>query len=138
MYIRQGGRSIVLVARIDPDVSIQSQRGRVYNIGLHSLAAQSLPSDPISTTTVTFDGVVAGSEIRVYDPDLNELAGVESCTANHVLTWPVYAAGSPNNNVQIKIINPPYKIKDFPYTSKVGTQSIPVQMEPDPWFNNPA
>ena len=96
-----------------------------------------LPTDAIGTTTVTFDGVVAGSEIRVYDPDLNELAGVESCTANHVLTWPVYAAGSPNNNVQIKIINTAYRIKDFPYTSKVGNQSIPVQMEPDKWFSNP-
>lgn len=96
-----------------------------------------LPTDPVGATTVTFDGVVAGSEIRVYDPDLNELAGVESCTANHVLTWSVYAAGSPNNRVQIKIINTAYRIKDFPYTSKVGNQSIPVQMEPDKWFSNP-
>lgn len=95
------------------------------------------PTDPIGTATVTFDGVVAGSEIRVYDPDLNELAGVETCSTNHALTWPVYAAGSPNNNVQIKIINTAYKIKDFPYTSKVGAQAIPVQMEPDKWFNNP-
>jgi hypothetical protein len=97
-----------------------------------------LPTDAIGTTTVTFDGVVAGSEIRVYDPDLNELAGIETCVANQALTWPVYAAGSPNNNVQIKIINTAYKIKDFLYTSKVGNQFIPVQMEPDPWFNNPA
>lgn len=101
-------------------------------------AANPLPADmPIGTTTVTFDGVVSGSEIRVYDPDLNELAGVESCSVNHVLAWPVYAAGSPNNNVQIKIINTAYRIKDFPYTSKVGNQSIPVQMEPDKWFSNP-
>lgn len=114
-----------------------STRGPIYNAGLVSISRGVLPSDPIGTTTVTFDGVVAGSEIRVYDPDLNELAGVESCTANHVLTWPVYAAGSPNNNVQIKIINTAYRIKDFPYTSKVGNQSIPVQMEPDKWFSNP-
>lgn len=101
-------------------------------------AVNPLPPDmSIGTTTVTLDGVIAGSEIRVYDPDLNELAGVETCSASHVLTWPVYADGSPNNNVQIKIINTAYRIKDFPYTSKVGNQSIPVQMEPDKWFSNP-
>lgn len=118
-------------------VSLPDIRGRSSVNHLVAFSRQSLPTDPIGTTTVTFDGVVAGSEIRVYDPDLNELAGVESCTANHVLTWPVYAAGSPNNNVQIKIINTAYRIKDFPYTSKVGSQSIPVQMEPDKWFSNP-
>lgn len=118
-------------------VAIPATRGRHRPQNCDVYVRQSLPDDPIGTTTVTFDGVVAGSEIRVYDPDLNELAGVESCSANHVLTWPVYAAGSPNNNVQIKIINTAYRIKDFPYTSKVGNQSIPVQMEPDKWFSNP-
>lgn len=117
---------------------IPDTRGRWLSSRGAISSRQSLPTDPVGITTVTFDGVVAGSEIRVYDPDLNELAGVESCTANHVLTWPVYAAGSSNNNVQIKIINTAYRIKDFPYTSKVGNQSIPVQMEPDKWFSNPA
>lgn len=123
-----------------PNPSIQFfpvSRGNTVHLGIVALGVARFSTDPIGTTTVTFDGVVAGSEIRVYDPDLNELAGVESCTANHVLTWPVYAAVSQNNNVQIKIINTAYRIKDFPYTSKVGNQSIPVQMEPDKWFSNP-
>lgn len=96
------------------------------------------PTDPIGFATVTFSGVVAGSEIRVYDPDLNELAGIESCVADQVLSWSVYAPGSPYNTVQVKVVALGYKIKDFPYTSQVGNQSIPVQMEIDPWYRNPA
>lgn len=99
---------------------------------------QSLPTDPIGTCTRTFDGVPAGSEIRVYDPSRNELAGVETCAANHTLAWPVYAAGSPNNTVRIVIINFAYKIKEFAYTSSVGSSSIPIQAELDKWASNPA
>lgn len=98
---------------------------------------QRLAADPIGSAVVTFSGVVAGSEIRVYDPSLNELAGIESCAADQVLTWSAYSPGSPGNDVQIKIINTAYKIKDFPFTSTVGNVTIPVQMEVDPWFSNP-
>jgi len=44
-----------------------------------------------ASTTVTFTGVYAGSEIRVYNAAGTELAGVESCDANHALTWNVDA-----------------------------------------------
>lgn len=103
-----------------------SPAGQQYGI-------QRLPTDPVGTTSVTFEGVPAGNEIRVYDQDLNELAGVETCTANQILTWAVYVPGSPKNNVQIKIFGIDYKIKDFPYTSRVGDQTVPVQMDTDPW-----
>lgn len=96
-----------------------------------------LPSDPIGTTTVTFSGVQAGTEIRVYLPNGTEVAGVESCDADHVLSWPVYAAGSANNTVRIVIVHSDYKIKEFTYTAQIGNQSIPVQQEPDKWYSNP-
>lgn len=105
---------------------------------LVTASKQSLPTDPIGATTVTFSGVPAGSEIRVYDPDRNELAGIESCAADQVLTWSVYAAGSPNNTVRIVIIDMAHRIKEFTYTSQVGAQSIPVQSENDKWYSNPA
>lgn len=97
-----------------------------------------LPTDPVGTTTVTFDGVNAGSEIRIYLPDGTEVAGVETCEANHILTWSVYAPGSPNNTVRIVIVHLDYKIKEFIYVSRIGAQSIPVQQEPDKWRSNPA
>lgn len=98
---------------------------------------QALATDPIGTCTRTFDGVPANSEIRVYLPDATEAAGIETCAANQQLTWQVYAAGSPNNTVRIVIVHPDYKIKEFTYTSTVGTSSIPVQAEPDKWYSNP-
>ena len=113
-------------------------RGKtITSVGV-SLGVCRLPTDPIGTTTVTFDGVHAGSEIRIQLPDLSEAAGVESCDDNHVLTWSVYASGSANNTVRIVIVHPDYKIKEFSYTSRVGAQSIPVQQEPDKWYSNPA
>ena len=105
--------------------------------GLGSFGAFRLPTDPIGATTVTFDGVNAGSEIRVYLSDGSEAAGVEMCDDNHVLTWSVYASGSADNTVRIVIVHPDYKIKEFSYTSRVGAQSIPVQQEPDKWYSNP-
>ena len=89
--------------------------------------------DHPASTTVTFSGVHAGSEIRVYDASGNELAGVESSTANPELTW-VLSTG----DVRIVIVHPNYRIKEFAYTSSVGNQTIPVQQEPDKWYNNPA
>lgn len=109
----------------------------VSGLGGMGFSVARLSTDSVNTTTVTFDGVIAGSEIRVYDASLNELAGIESCAANQQLTWPVYASGSPNNNVEIKIYNTGYRLKKFPYTSRSGDQSIPVQMERDRWYSNP-
>lgn len=113
-------------------------RGNVVHLGGVALGVARLPTDPVGTTTVTFDGVNAGSEIRIYLPDGTEVAGVETCEANHILTWSVYAPGSPNNTVRIVIVHLDYKIKEFTYVSRIGAQSIPVQQEPDKWRSNPA
>ena len=113
-------------------------RGKTISRGGITLGVCRLPTDPIGTTTVTFDGVHAGSEVRVYLSDMTELAGVESSTDNPSLAWSVYANGSPNNTVRIVIVHPNYRIKEFTYTSSVGNQTIPVQQEVDKWFSNPA
>lgn len=103
-----------------------------------------LPSDALGNTTVTFDGVVAGSEIRVYLPDGvggsagTEVAGLDSCVAQQQLTWPVYAGGSPNNTVWIHIIKRGLRWMKFPYASKSGAQSIPIFQNTDLGYNNPA
>ena len=112
-------------------------RGKSVSLGWCSLGVSSWATDPIGSTTATFDGVNAGSEIRVYLPEGSEAAGVEACNDNHVLTWSVYASGSANNTVRIVIVHPDYKIKEFSYTSRIGAQSIPVQQEPDKWYSNP-
>ena len=99
---------------------------------------QSLPTDPVGTINATFSGVPAGSEIRVYRADGVELAGVESAaTDNPSLTWSVYAAGANSVN-RIVIINLARKIVEFDFTPSVGNTSIPIQMDADRWFSNPA
>ena len=113
-------------------------RGNSVHFGGIALGVARFPTDPVGVTTVTFDGVNAGSEIRIYHPDGTEVAGVETCDANHVLAWSVYAPGSPNNTVRIVIVHLDYKIKEFTYVSRIGAQSIPVHQEPDKWRSNPA
>lgn len=110
-----------------------------FNIALGKdvFAIERLPTEPVGTTTVTFSGVNANSEIRVYLPDGTEAAGIETCSADHVLTWNVYAPGSANNTVTIRIVHVDYKIKEFDYTSSVGAVSLPVQQERDKWYSNP-
>jgi len=88
--------------------------------------------DHPASTTVTFSGVHAGSEVRVYDASGNELAGVESSTANPELTW-VLSAG----DVRVVVVHLDYKIKDFQYTPVAGAVSLPVQQEADSWYSNP-
>ena len=112
-------------------------RGKTVVYAGQALAQQLRPTDPIGTTTATFSGVHANSEIRVYLPDGTEAAGVENCSADHALTWDVYAYGSANNVVTIRIVNVAYKIKEFNYTASAGNVSIPIQQEIDPWYSNP-
>jgi hypothetical protein len=106
-------------------------------VGCGAYSVQKLSTDSISNTTVTFQGVNANSEIRVYLPDGTEAAGVELCDANHVLTWGVYSAGSTNNTVRVVVVHPDYKIKEFNYTASAGNASLPIQQEPDRWYSNP-
>lgn len=83
---------------------------------------------------VTFDGINAGSEIRVFSLAGVARAGVETCDANHVLSFDVY--GAPET-VVIRIVNVLYKIKEFTAKVSVGSLTIPVQQELDPWYKNP-
>ena len=117
-------------------VELPATRGRFVNAGLIQVVLQTLPTDPIGTTTVTFQGVNAGSEIRVLS-DGTEVAGIETCAANQALTWSVYAGGSPNNTVRVVVASTAYKLKEFEYTVSLGNQSLPIQQEIDKWYFNP-
>lgn len=102
------------------------------------LSLQKGPSDAIGSTDVTFSGIIAGSEIRVFVGAI-EIAGVESCSTDQILTWPYYTAGNPNNIVTIRIVSLAYKLLEFTYTTlRKSEQAIPIQQSPDPWYKNPA
>ena len=120
------------------------QDGRSRSFDPLAVAINRMPNDPVGTTAVTFSGVVAGSEIRVYLPDGpngaadTEVAGLDACVENQQLIWDVYSAGSPNNNVWVHILKRGLRWQKFSYTSKVGAQSIPIFQSTDLGYNNPA
>ena len=117
---------------------IGQDRGKTIPIGRLTMGIVLFPTDPIGTTTVTFSGIASGTEIHVYLPDGTEIAGVESCVANQQLTWPVYAAGSPNNIVYITLIKRGLRWMKFNYQSVIGNQVLPIFQNPDLGYNNPA
>jgi hypothetical protein len=116
---------------------IPVERGRVSGaIEGMSVGVFRLPTDPLKYVTLTFDGVNANSEIRIYrNSDNSETAGVELCDANHVFAGvPYYGTGQV---CTVRIVHPEYKIKEFTYTIPGVDQTIPVQQELDRWYSNP-
>lgn len=118
-------------------VSLVADVPGLRHVGPVAIGRMRLPTETIGNAVVAFVGVQAGSEIRVYLPSGAEAAGVETSSADHVLTWPAYSAGNANNNVRVVIVHPAYRIKEFSYTCQVGSQTLPVQQEPDKWYSNP-
>jgi hypothetical protein len=112
-------------------------RGRINAaIGAMGVGVFRLPSDPLKYVTLTFDGVNANSEIRIYrDSDNSETAGVELCDTDHVFSSiPYYGTGQVST---IRIVHHDYKIKEFSYTIPGTDQTIPIQQERDKWYSNP-
>lgn len=99
-----------------------------------TFGAARLPTDPVGTTQVTFSGIHAGSEIRVYRAsDGVELAGIENCADNQVLSWDVY----PSPTVRIVIVSMDYDVLSFEYDSVVGAVALPIFQRKDKWYRNP-
>lgn len=90
-----------------------------------------------ATTTITFDGVPAGTEIRIYDQlgaAAVELAGVESSAANPSLT--VTYTG-PGQVVWVTVASLTRKLQQFQLTVPAEDTTVPMQMSLDPWYSNP-
>lgn len=109
--------------------------GRISSIGDLSSGIFRLSTDPIGIVNLTFDGVDADSEIRIYrNLTGEELAGIESCVANQILTVNYYGPGQTSI---IRIIHTVYGILEIPYTIPNVNQIIPIQQRKDRWYNNP-
>jgi len=99
---------------------------------------QPMPSDmAIGQTTVTFDGVQAGTEIRVYKSDGTALVGIEDCAADQVLSWGVFGLTSANI-IYITLLKRGYRWQRFNYTSVMGAQTLPIFQITDLGYSNPA
>lgn len=119
-------------------VSLVADTPGLRPVGNAGIGRMRLVSEAIGTMTVTFAGIVAGSEIHVYLPDGTEVAGIESCGVNQQLSWPVFAAGAANNTVSVTLIKRGQRWMKFPYQSSVGNVTLPIFQSLDLGYNNPA
>lgn len=112
------------------------QRGRMVSAGGLALGAARLPTDPIGTTTVTFDGVVAGSALQIESQvGATIIHNSIAPGGSFNLVLPVYASGSPLNAWRIKVRKgtsaPYYQPYETLMTATVGSSSIYINQLPD-------
>jgi hypothetical protein len=126
-----------------PDRDIRNLERPAYNNGgSEAIDIGAYEHDPgfgphPATTTLTFDGVPAGTEIRIYDQlgaSAVELAGVESSAANPSLT--VTYTG-PGQVVWVTVASLTRKLQQFQLTVPAEDTTVPMQMSLDPWYSNP-
>ena len=110
--------------------------GRSFGAGFGALGRKRAANDPIGNTTVTFDGVVAGSVLFIQSQDgSTSLHNSTAPGGSFSVTLPVYASGSPLNDWRIKVRKasaaPFYQPYETLMTAKVGSSSIYVSQIPD-------
>ena len=95
-----------------------------------------LPTDPIGIFTLTLTHLVIGSAIQVEAAGNGAVfAFLTADSANEAITLSAYAAGSPLNDLRIKVRKgsaaPYYQPYETLTTAVVGSQSIYVSQIPD-------
>ena len=106
-----------------------SPAGQQYGI-------QRLPTDPIGNFALTLTNVVVGSAIQIETQDgSSTLYNGVAATSSTVINLSAYAAGSPMNDLRIKVrkgtSSPYYRAYETLTTAFVGSQSIYVSQIPD-------
>lgn len=114
----------------------QSDRGRWRSLGLVSVSGQNLPTDPVGVFNLTLLNVAVGSTIYVSDQaDTTTLYSSTASGSTVVIQLQVYSAGSPLNNLRIKVrkgsASPYYQPWETITTSIVGSQTIYISQIPD-------
>lgn len=112
-----------------------SRRRSVFQAA-HGVFFAPLPDDPIGTTTVTFDGVVAGSSVQIESQDGSTVLHYGTAPGGSFdIALPVYASGSPLNAWRIKVRKgtsaPTYQPYETLMTATVGSSSIYINQLPD-------
>lgn len=111
-------------------------RGVIKTDGFTLTERQSLPTDPIGNFTLTLTNVVPGSAIQIESQDGTTTLHNSTASGSTVnITLQAYAAGSPLNDLRIKVRKgsaaPYYQPYETLTTAVVGAQSIYVSQIPD-------
>ena len=103
---------------------------------LASIAVERLPTESIGDFTLTLTNLVVGSAIRIETQAAGTLIEFRTATGtSEVFTVPVYATGSPSNDLRIKVRKgstaPLYKPYETLATAAVGAGSVYIAQIPD-------
>lgn len=94
-----------------------------------------LPTDPIGLLNLTLTNIVVGSNLQVETATGTPVLNITCDTSTEILNLQVYAPGSPNNDLIIKVRKgtaaPYYRPWETVLTATVGSQSIYVSQIPD-------
>ena len=117
-------------------IAHQSDRGRWRSLGLVSVSGQVLPTDPVGVFNLILFNVALGSTVYVSDQaDTTTLYSASHSGGAMVISLQTYSAGSPLNNLRIKVRKgsaaPYYQPWETQTTAVVGSQSIYVSQIPE-------
>ena len=122
-----------------PNPSIQffpMSRGNAVHLGPVALGVARFSTDPIGNFALTLTNVVTGSAIQIESQDGTTTLHNSTAAGSTVnITLQAYAAGSPLNDLRIKVRKgsaaPYYQPYETLTTAIVGSQSIYVSQIPD-------
>ena len=108
----------------------------IHPVGVLARGRQRLPTDPIGNFALTLTNVVVGSAIQIETQDgSSTLYNGVAATSSPTINLSAYAAGSPMNDLRIKVrkgtSSPYYQPYQTLTTAFVGSQSIYVSQIPD-------
>lgn len=114
---------------------IPISRGNAVHLGLAAFGVARLPSDPIGAFQITLTNVVTGSVVQIESTGGAVLFSTVADEPTVTAPLQAYAAGSPLNNLRIKVrkgsASPYYQPWETLATAIVGSQSIYVSQIPD-------
>lgn len=110
-------------------------RGVFATAGLVKVSRQSLPTDPVGSFVLTLTHVIVGSAVQVESQSGTSLYNGTAASGTVVIPLQVYSAGSPLNELRIKVrkgsASPFYQPWETLATAIKGSASIYVAQIPD-------
>lgn len=109
--------------------------GKSRPMGLCVFSVAALPTDPIGSFVLTLTHVIVGSAVQVESQSGTSLYNGTAASATVVIPLQVYSAGSPLNELRVKVrkgsASPFYQPWETLATAIKGSASIYVAQIPD-------
>lgn len=124
-----------LASTVDVPPDTLTGRGKWRVFAGVALSRQALPTDPIGSVVLTLTHVIVGSAVQVESQSGTSLYNGTAASGTVVIPLQVYSAGSPLNELRIKVrkgsASPFYQPWETLATAIKGSASIYVAQIPD-------